>query len=94
MHVIAFVVFVVLYKKQLKSRVMAKVVCSVFTVWMQKIKGDFIPLVFRIKVGMGGEGLEDKKFIGTREPNVSTGVPNSRFEEPMKHFNDLCTRIE
>lgn len=81
-------------KNNLKSGVMAKVVCSVFTVWMQKIKGDLSPLVFSTEVGMGGNGLEDKKFIGTREPNVSTGVPNSQFEESMTHFNDLCTRIE
>lgn len=55
---------------------MVKVVCFVFIVWMQKIKGDFIFLVFCIKVGMGGEGLEDKKFIGIRELNVSLGVLN------------------
>ena len=40
MRVIAFVMFVVLNKKELKSSVMAKVVCPVFTVRMQKIKGD------------------------------------------------------
>ena len=39
-RVIAFVMFVVLYKKELKSSVVAKVVCPVFTVWMQKNKGD------------------------------------------------------